>query len=272
MTEISRLQATQPLNNQPITPEQPEPKVSFKGAPDSFEKSSSTTSGTGLAVSGGAGALAGGFGAEKLVKAYFKRSVDKNVNGQFDFFKKLLTEDITDDNVKNLFEKLEKVNEKLNPESLAELAEKFNMPTEKLEETVDVLDETVKAYKSGDPEVLKNLKTKLQALKSEMIESIADKIKTTPEIVEKLGLNAEDLKNTEAKQFVTSVLDKAKEFTKPYIDKTKELCANSFKLSLKSKLAAAGVAGLSMAGLYAIGSTILKGGKKANAESLTPQE
>jgi len=62
MTEISRLQATQPLSSQPLT-EQPEPKVSFKGEPDSFEKSSSNKD---VAVAAGAGAASGAFGVKAI--------------------------------------------------------------------------------------------------------------------------------------------------------------------------------------------------------------
>ncbi|MDD3014067.1 MAG: hypothetical protein PHC34_10230 [Candidatus Gastranaerophilales bacterium] len=69
MTEISRLQATQPLNNQPIVPEQPEPKVSFKGEPDSFEKSPSNAD---VAIAATAGAAAGAVGANPILDKLFK--------------------------------------------------------------------------------------------------------------------------------------------------------------------------------------------------------
>jgi septum formation inhibitor MinC len=209
MTEISRLQATQPLSDQPITPEQPEPKVSFKGEPDSFERTSSSNKDVAVATT--AGAAAGVIGAkplyEKLAQFLGHFGIDQ------------LFADASKEDRKNAHKELNKDIAETKKDA-ADLKEAAKKELEELQETA----------KKADKEL------------------------------------------QEAAEEAKPALQKAAEKAKAEADEA----ANALKLlegkvPAKYRVIAAAAGAAVIGGVYAIGK-LLVGGKKANAESLPPQE
>jgi|GEM_PF-2605356 len=268
MTEISRLQATQPLNNQPITPEQPEPKVSFKGAPDSFEKSSSNLD---VAAAAGVGAAAGAAGAnsilDKLHKFATNFSIDKfkNDTDEFKQAEKGEPANRSNDQIKEQKKNIEETvkgyetevttkNGALNTAKEGLGLDEHGLKT--FEEAERQLEEAHSKLANVTPETeaelqnaVKEAEGKLQSLKTDL----------NPE-----KLNAYDAAKTALKDAETV----AKTVSEEAASVLKEL---EVSVPVKYRAIAAAAGAALVGGIYAIGKLAM-GSKASNAESLTPQE